>query len=99
VESGAGGRLVVELFGARTRLLGPGRSGKMRTGRLVRSSLPAGRVKFIVPLKPVARHALGGGEPLRLTVTATLTAQDGEKFERSRGVAMRSGPPLTGVVK
>jgi hypothetical protein len=91
LRAGSGSRLVVELTTRRARLLGPGHSGKMRVGRLVRSSLPSGRFGIAVPLARVARGALHDETALTVTVTVTVTSPDGEVFKRTRGVLMGNG--------
>jgi plastocyanin len=88
VLAGAGGKLEVELLGARAVLLGPGKAGKMRVGRTVRSSLPSGRVQFSVSLKPVARRALRLKKRLSLTVRIVVTAPGRPALTLKRGVVL-----------
>jgi plastocyanin len=88
---GSGSRLEVELTAPRLRLFGPGHAGKMRVGRLVRSSPAAGRFPIVVSLARVARGALHDEVALPVTVTVTVTSPDGEVFKRTRGVLMGNG--------
>lgn len=89
LRTGFGSRLVVELTAPRARLLGPSRAGKLRVGRLVRSSPPQGRLRFAVSLGHLARGALLDGKALPLTVKITMTSPEGGTFERTRGVVVR----------
>jgi len=90
-----GGRLDVRLFAARAVLLGQG-GGRVRVGRIVRS-VPAGRVSFAVPLKRVARRALGSGAALPLSARVAVEPQSGERYEQSRGLVLRSGKSTGGA--
>jgi plastocyanin len=90
LRTGSGSRLEVELTAGRARLFGPGKKGTARVGRIVRGSPPQGRFSFDVALRPAARNVLQDGGALPLTVTIKVTAADGEVFERTRGVVMRS---------
>jgi plastocyanin len=85
-QAGAGGRLRVDLVATRTMLFGPGHRGKMRVGRLTRSSLPEGHVAFAVSLTGVARRALQRVERLPLQVKVTVTPPEGSVLRRMRGV-------------
>ena len=89
VQGGSGSRLVVELTAPRARLPGSGHTGKMRVGRLVRSSPRSGHLPFAVALARVARGALRDDETLPLTATITVTSPDGDVFKRIRGVVVR----------
>jgi len=89
LRAGSGSRLVVELTASRKRLLGAGHAGKMRVGRLARSSPTSGRYRFAVSLRRVARRALRHGEALPLMTTVTVTSSDGDVFKRARAVVMR----------
>jgi hypothetical protein len=88
VLAGAGGKLEVELLGARAVLLGPGKAGKMRVGRVVRTSLPSGRVKFAVSLKPIARSAFEERGRLSLKVRVTVTPHSGQRLTLNRSVTV-----------
>jgi hypothetical protein len=82
-----GAKLMVELRGARA-LLGTGRTGKMRVGRIVRGAV-TGHVAFAVPLQRVARRALADGRHvLPLSVTVTVAGQGDDVFKRTRRVVM-----------
>jgi hypothetical protein len=87
-QAGAGSRLRVELLAARALLFGSGRPGTMQVGKLVRSSLEAGRFPFTVSLKRVARDALRLHERLQLTVKVTITPSGGEALRRTRAVVL-----------
>ena len=91
LRAGPGSRLVVELTTRRARLLGPGHSGTMRVGRLVRSSPASGRFPLAVSLTPVARGALHDELALPVTVMVTVTSPEGDVFKRTRGVLMGNG--------
>jgi hypothetical protein len=85
-QSGAGGRLQVDIFATRAKLFGAGHPGKMRVGRLSRSSLPAGLVSFAVSLKGAARAALRRGERLPLQVKVAVTPTTGATMRQARTV-------------
>jgi plastocyanin len=87
-QSGAGGRLKVDLLANRAKLLGPGQGGKMRVGQLTRSSLSQGHVSFRVPLKGVARSVLKREGSLSLQVKITVIPPQGEAVKRTRGVVL-----------
>jgi plastocyanin len=74
-QVGAGGRLEVDLatksaFIAKTRGSG---AKRVRVGRLVRQSVPAGKLTFAVSLTAQGKRALAHRHSLPLTVTITLT--------------------------
>jgi plastocyanin len=85
-QSGVGARLQVDLFATRAKLFGAGHSGKMRVGRLIRSSLPEGLVPFTVSLKRVARVALRRDERLALQVKVAVTPTTGAAMRLARTV-------------
>jgi plastocyanin len=89
-HAGAGGRLQVDLFATRAKLFGAGRPGKMRVGRLTRSSLSEGHVSFKVSLKGVARRAVQRAERLPLQVEVTVTPRQGEALRRTRAVILHA---------
>jgi hypothetical protein len=72
-QAGSGGRLEVGLFAASLAKAGH----PARVGRLVRSSLKAGRVSFSVPLSAKGKAALRRHRRLALTVKITFTPQHG----------------------
>ena len=88
-RGGVGGRLEVQLFGARALLAGKRRAGRVRVGQLARRLPASGRVRFSVSLKRLARRALRGRRALRLTAIVTVTAGERDAFERRRTVVMR----------
>jgi len=87
-QTGAGSGLRVELLAARALLFGSGRPGTIQVGKLVRTSLQAGRIPFTVSLKRVARDALRLHDRLRLTVKVTVTPPGGEALRRVRPVVL-----------
>jgi plastocyanin len=89
-QAGAGGRLQVDLFTTRAKLFGPGHPGKMRIGRLIRSSLAEGHVSFTVSLKGVARRTLRRDEHLSLQVKVTVTPPEGDALRRTRAVILHA---------
>jgi plastocyanin len=89
-QAGAGGRLQVDLFATRAMLFGSGHPGKMRVGRLTRSSLAEGHVSFTVSLKGVARRALRRDERLPLQVKVTVTPPEGDALRRTRAVILHA---------
>jgi plastocyanin len=89
-QAAAGGRLEVDLLARRAALFGSGGAGKLRVGRLVRSSLRAGRVSFAVSLKRVARRALRRHRRLALTVRVTVVPPHGETLKLTRGVVVHA---------
>lgn len=88
-QAGAGGRLQVDLFATRAKLFGAGHPGKMRVGRLTRSSLREGVVSFTVSLKGVAREALRSDMRLPLQVKVTVTPPQGDTMRQARTVVLR----------
>ena len=89
-QAGAGGRLQVDLFATRAKLFGAGHPGKMRVGRLTRSSLPEALVSFSVSLKRAARVALSRDERLPLQVKVTVTPTAGAAMRQARTVIVHA---------
>jgi plastocyanin len=87
-QAGGGGRLQVDLVATRAKLFGAGHPGKMRVGRLIRSSLPEGVVSFTVSLKRVARVVLRDDERLSLQVKVTVTPTQGVRMRQVRTVIL-----------
>jgi hypothetical protein len=85
-QAGAGGRLQVDLFATRAKLFGAGHPGKMRVGRLVRSSLPEGHVLFKVALTRAARQALSLDQRLPMQVKVTVTPPQSATMRQARTV-------------
>lgn len=87
----AGGRLEVDLLARRASLAGAGRgSSQVRVGRLIRSSLRAGRLSFSVPLQARARSVLARRRRLPLTVKLVLTPAQGLPSSTSRNVVLHT---------
>jgi hypothetical protein len=59
-------------------------------GKLVRSSLHAGKLTFALTLSPKAKHTLKAHHRLTLTVRIVLTPAHGQAMTMSRSVLMRS---------
>jgi plastocyanin len=78
-RSGAGGRLEVDLL-----------SGKRRVGRLVRTQLQAGTVRFSVPLGVAASHTLRRRGRLTLTVQVIVRSRTGATARAARRVTLIS---------
>ena len=89
-QAGSGGRLEVALFAAGASLAKAGHPAQVRVGRLVRSSLQAGRVSFSVSLGAKGKVALRRHRRLALTVKVTLTPLHGAAVTTSRGVVVRA---------
>jgi hypothetical protein len=89
-QAGSGGRLEVALFAAGASLAKAGHPAQVRVGRLVRSSLEAGRVSFSVPLGAKGKASLRRGRRLALTVKVTLTPLHGTAVTAARGVVVRA---------
>ena len=70
--------------------LGRGRhSSAVRVGRLLRSTVSAGKVPFAVKLDAAARRALKHLRRLSLTVKVTLTPTQGRTATITYGVQLR----------
>jgi hypothetical protein len=85
---GAGARLAVTLLVARTALAGA--ASRVPVGRLVRSSVAAGVVRFAVALDARARRALRARGRLALLVRVALTPAREAGVSVSRSVLLRA---------
>jgi plastocyanin len=85
-KSGAGDRLEIDVFAKSAVLAKAGHSTRVRVGRLVRGSVPAGRLSFSVKLDAKARKALKRHRRLALTVKIALTPSYGEPTTVTRSV-------------
>jgi plastocyanin len=85
-KAGAGDRLQVDVFAKSASLAKAKRSTRVRVGRLVRGSVSAGKVSFVVKLNARARSALKRHHRLALTVKITLTPVHGEPLTVTRTV-------------
>ncbi len=83
-KAGAGDRLEIDVFAKRAALAR--HSTRVRVGRLVRGSVSAGNVSFVVKLDAHARRALRRQRRLALVVRITLTPFYGEPFTVTRTV-------------
>ncbi len=89
-QAGSGGRLEVGLFAASASLAKTGHPARTRIGRLVRSSLNAGNVRFSVPLTAKGKAAFRRHRRLTLTVKITLTPLHGAAVTLTRGVVVHA---------
>ncbi len=86
-QASAGGRLEVLLLAEQgLRRAGGSRNGQV--GRLVRTSIAAGRLRFAVRLASSARRALRSRKRLPLTVRVIVKPPGGTALELSRGVVL-----------
>ncbi len=83
------GRLEVTLLARGASLAGAGHSGRVRVGRVVRSSLHAGTVSFAVALDAAAAHTLRIHGHLTLAVKIVLTPPNGSALAITRSVLLR----------
>jgi hypothetical protein len=88
-QSGAGGRLEVDLLAKSASLAAAHRSGPVRVGRFVRASVSAGKVSFSVSLTARAKSALRRHHRLALTVRITLTPTHGATVTITKSVSLR----------
>jgi hypothetical protein len=85
----AGSRLEVDLLARGAAAAhAKHRAASVRVGRLVRASVPAGRVSFAVSLDAQARRALRRLGHLALTVRLTLTPPGGPPVAATRNVVL-----------
>lgn len=84
----AGGRLEVDLLAKRAALASAAAIAPARVGRLVRSSVHAGKLSFSVTLNARARGALARHHRLALTVRFLLTPPNGSPSVTSRNVVL-----------
>jgi plastocyanin len=91
VSSGAGGRLEVDLLATRAALARRGhRPKQVIVGRLVRASVPAGKVAFSVSLSARAKSALRRHHKLAVTVKVTLTPPMGSPVTATRSIVLHA---------
>jgi 6,7-dimethyl-8-ribityllumazine synthase len=86
--AGAGGRLEIDLLAKGASLARAKRSAAVLVGRLVRGSLSAGRVSFVVKLDAKARASLRRHRRLALTVRIVLTPKQGQAVTVTHGVVL-----------
>jgi plastocyanin len=84
----AGGRLEIDLLASRASMAKAGAAKPARVGRLVRSSLHAGKLSFSVPVNARARGALARHRRLTLTVKIVLTPLQGSPTSTTRNIAL-----------
>ncbi len=89
-QAGAGGRLEVQLLATRASLASAGHAVRVRVGRLVLSSLRAGRDTFRVPVNARARRALRAHGHLALTVKLLLSPAQGSAVTLTRSVVLHA---------
>jgi plastocyanin len=85
-KAGAGDRLEIDLLAQSTSLAKAKHHAAVRIGRLVRSSLSAGKLTFSVKLSAKARRALKRHHRLALTVKVVLTPAGGKALTITRSV-------------
>jgi len=89
-QADSGGQLEVDLLAASASLAKAKHSGRVRVGRLVRSSLKAGSVSFAVALSAKGRASLRRRRRLALTVQVVLTPLHGAPVTVSRPVVLHA---------
>jgi plastocyanin len=92
-QAGAGGRLEVDLLTKGSSLAkshGSPSSKLVRVGRLLRSSVSAGKQSFSLTLTAAGKHALARHRRLAVIVKITLTPTQGATVTLTRGVTLRS---------
>ncbi|MCW2970966.1 MAG: blue (type 1) copper domain protein [Solirubrobacterales bacterium] len=89
-QAGAGGRLEVDLLAKSSSLAVAGHSKRSRVGRIVRSALQPGSVRFTVILNARAKHALRGHRRLALQVQIRLTPAHGSAVTVTRSVLLHA---------
>jgi hypothetical protein len=87
--AGAGARLEVDLLTKRASLASA-RSSLVRVGRVLRSAVGPGPVKFRVPLSAAGRRALARAGRLVLVVQITLTPRSGHAAVVKRTVSLHA---------
>jgi plastocyanin len=87
--AGVGARLEVDLLAKSASLAAAGHAARVRVGRVLRASLPAGKVSFSVPLSARARRAVRRHHRLALSVTLTINAPGGASVTLTRAVVVR----------
>jgi hypothetical protein len=89
-QTGAGGRLEVDLLAKSASLAAARRSAPVRVGRFVRASVSAGKVSFSVALNARGKSALRRHHRLAITVKITLTPTQGAAVTVNRSVVLRA---------
>jgi hypothetical protein len=87
--TGAGGRLEVDVFARGASIARAKRSSPVLVGRVVRSSVSAGTVRFSVRLNARARSALRRHHGLALSVRIAFTPTNGQTVILMRSVLLR----------
>jgi plastocyanin len=89
-QAGAGGRLEVDLLARSSSLAAARHSKRSRVGRIVRSALQPGSVRFTVILNATAKHALRSRRRLALQVQIRLTPAHGSAVTVTRSVLLHA---------
>ena len=89
-QTGAGGRLEVDLLAKSASLAAARRSAPVRVGRFVRASVSAGKASFSVALNARGKSALRRHHRLAITVKITLTPTQGAAVTVNRSVVLRA---------
>jgi plastocyanin len=87
-QAGAHGRLEVDLLARSASLARAAHSAQVRVGGIVRSSLPAGTVRFSVPLNRRAKAALKRKGRLSLSAKVVLEPAGGSAVSITRRVVL-----------
>jgi hypothetical protein len=85
-QAAAGGRLEIDLFAPSASLAKAKHHAAVRVGRLVRSSLTAGKLTFSVKLNARARGAIKRHHRLALTIKVMLAPASGKALTIVRSV-------------
>lgn len=86
--AGAGGTLEVDLLVPRAAVSGSGLHGMLRAGGRTLSRVASGRLRFAVPLNPVARRALRRRGRLPMTIKLIVRPTQGEAVRLTRKVVL-----------
>jgi plastocyanin len=89
-RAAVGGRLEIDAFAQNASLAKAKHAAAVRVGRLVRSSLSAGKLSFSVKLNASARRALGRHHRLALTMKIVLTPTSGAALTVTRNVTVHA---------
>jgi plastocyanin len=88
-SSGGGGRLEVDLLARAASPAANPHRGQLLVGRLVRTSVPAGKVTFSVALNPRGKSMLRHHHRLTLTVRVTFAPPAGTTVSRITSIVLR----------
>jgi plastocyanin len=89
-QAGSGARLEVDLLAKSASLAKAPHPSTIRVGRLVRASIPAGKLSFSVTLTTAGKRALARKHRLPLTVRIILTPKRGNAIRLTRSITLRA---------